>query len=200
MKLSRHASQSDAIIAIGANIAGAWGPPEQTLAATLQRVGAAGMDVKDASGLYLTTGLGGGSQPRYLNAVFIVRSHLAPAALLRFFKTLERDAGRRLGHRWGPRCLDLDIIAQAGPRRMQYAGCRARGQLILPHPHLSERGFVLLPLREIAPHWHHPVLHRTAIQLLAQPRIQRQLRGIMRLPGTSQLLMHAAHAQKGNNT
>lgn len=117
---------------------------------------------------------------------------MAPGQLLRFFKSLERQAGRRLGRHWGPRSLDIDIVAQRGLFRSQTSSQRPRGQIILPHPHMHQRAFVLSPLCQIAPNWHHPILHRTARQLLAQRSVQNQLHGIQRLGGTSKLLMEAA--------
>ncbi len=185
-------SPRDTIIALGSNLTGLWGDPQHTLKIAVCRIGAAGIVVKFASDIVRSTALGGGRQPHFFNAVIIVHANLAPGQLLRFFKSLEREAGRRLGRRWGPRSLDLDIVAQAGYHRRQTDARRSRGQLVLPHPHMHQRAFVLGPLCQIAPHWYHPILHRTARQLLAERSIQLQLHGMETLHGTSRLLIEAA--------
>ena len=102
--------------------------------------------------------LGPGRQAPYLNAVLLLEAHLAPAALLRLLKRIERRAGRRFGPHWGPRCLDIDILDYGGRRLGWPPRRRERGRLILPHPEMHRRAFVLVPLLEIAPHWRHPVL------------------------------------------
>ena len=119
--------------------------------------------------------MGQGLQARYLNAVLLAEAPLPPAALLRAIKVIERQAGRRLGRHWGPRPLDIDILDFRG-RRMGWAAhpSRLRGRLILPHPEMHRRAFVLAPLLDVAPNWRHPVLERTARALLARlPRHER---------------------------
>lgn len=90
-------------------------------------------------------------QPSFLNACGVGWTDLGPAVLLDRLQQLERDAGRRPGgSRYGPRRLDLDIVL--------YADRVVESQdLTIPHPRLLERGFVLLPLSEIAGPWIHPV-------------------------------------------
>lgn len=189
----------DVILALGGNLAGKWGYPEQTLAYATRSLRTAGICVKFASDIYRSTAIGGGRQPPYLNAVIVVQSNLAPAQLLRLIKSWERAAGRRLGRRWGPRSLDIDIVAQAGLSKKQRSPRRPAGQIVLPHPHMHERAFVLAPLCQVAPHWHHPLLNRTARQLLAQAAVQKQLHGIKRLSGTARLLLGDPEQHKCRN-
>lgn len=85
-----------------------------------------------------------GDQPDFLNAVIRAATSLRPNALLRHIKTVERDAGRRPGLRWGPRPLDIDILLYDGQQLQT-------DQLTLPHAGLRERIFVLAPLAELAP-------------------------------------------------
>ena len=132
------------LLALGANQAGAWGPPGETLERARRELCCAGVRILASSPIYHTLPLGPGGQSPYLNAVLLAEAHMAPAALLRLIKRLERRAGRRLSRRWGPRPLDIDILV--------FGELRLRDErLTLPHPRLAERAFALVPLAEIAP-------------------------------------------------
>jgi len=97
------------------------------------------------SRLYRTAPWGRADQPEFVNAVAQIETTLAPDVLLEALLTIERNAGReRDTTRWGPRVLDLDILVY-GDVILDAPG------LHLPHPHLHERAFVLMPLCEIAP-------------------------------------------------
>jgi 2-amino-4-hydroxy-6-hydroxymethyldihydropteridine diphosphokinase len=96
-----------------------------------------------ASGLYRSPPMGPPSQPDYINAVVGLKTRLAPQALLRELQTIERRHGRRRGvDRWGPRTLDLDLLLY-GELMLESEG------LIIPHPGLVGRNFVLYPLLEL---------------------------------------------------
>jgi 2-amino-4-hydroxy-6-hydroxymethyldihydropteridine diphosphokinase len=99
-----------------------------------------------SSGLYRTPAWGMTEQPDFINAVAMLETSLAPAALLDELLALERQAGRdrAQGLRWGPRTLDLDLLLYAD-LVIDEPG------LHVPHPHLHERAFALVPLLEIAP-------------------------------------------------
>lgn len=97
------------------------------------------------SRLYRTPPWGVLDQPDFLNAVVRLETSLSPYDLLDALLSIEAAAGRvREGERWGPRTLDLDLLHMDGIRLDQ-------GRLILPHPRMAERAFVLLPLSELAP-------------------------------------------------
>jgi 2-amino-4-hydroxy-6-hydroxymethyldihydropteridine diphosphokinase len=96
------------------------------------------------SGLYRTKPWGVIDQPDFMNAVVALDTQLDPRALLAALKALERRFGRTPTYRWGPRVLDLDILTYGG-RRIE------EEDLIIPHPRLRERAFVLVPLAEIEP-------------------------------------------------
>jgi 2-amino-4-hydroxy-6-hydroxymethyldihydropteridine diphosphokinase len=164
-------------LGLGANIAGRWGSPEETLVRALGALAQAGLDPLACSGLFLTKPVGGGRQPAFLNAVIRTRTSLAPLSLLRLLKGLERQAGRRPGRRWGPRPLDIDILDYGGRRLGRPGAKRQPGRLLLPHPELHRRAFVLVPLAAIAPRWHHPVLGASASALLHHlgPRARRDI-------------------------
>ena len=109
--------------------------------------------------------------------VIAVKGSVAPAQLLRMAKRIEWAAGRRSGVRWGPRPLDIDLLDYAGRQINVGDGKRVAGRLVLPHPEMHRRGFVLVPLAQVAPHWRHPVSGMTARSLIARrPTLARGIR------------------------
>ena len=155
-------------LALGANLKGSFGSPDEALRRALRELSDAGLTLLAASSTYSTTPMGPGRQAPYLNAVVLVRARVAPATLLRLIKRIERRAGRRLGARWGPRTLDIDLL-DFGGRQLGWPPRRRRpGRLILPHPEMHARAFVLIPLLEVDPHWHHPTLAVSGRALLAR--------------------------------
>jgi 2-amino-4-hydroxy-6-hydroxymethyldihydropteridine diphosphokinase len=159
------------LLALGANMRGAWGSPAETLCRARREIAAALAAPVRASRVYATEPLGPGRQAYYLNAVLAVPARLPPGALLRRLKAIERRAGRRrTGARWGPRCLDIDLLDCGGARLGWPPRRRARERLTLPHPEMHLRPFVLIPLLEVAPHWRHPALGVGAATLLARLR------------------------------
>lgn len=175
-------------IALGSNEPSTWGSCCDTITKALLTLCAAGVPVKVASDFFMTTAVGGGRQPAYINAVAGLETRLPPAALLRLFKRVERAAGRRLGRHWGPRPLDIDLLDARLVNRWHrhQKGRRRTGQLILPHPEMHRRAFVLAPLASIAPHWVHPTLNVGARRLLLSPLLQAQRRAVRRLPPLTQ--------------
>jgi 2-amino-4-hydroxy-6-hydroxymethyldihydropteridine diphosphokinase len=102
------------------------------------------VEVVAVSSLYRTAPVGVTDQPWFLNAVAQLHTTLRPAALLAVTQATERRLGRVSTRRWGPRCIDLDILL--------YDGVEAHTPyLTIPHPRLHERAFVLEPLAELAP-------------------------------------------------
>jgi 2-amino-4-hydroxy-6-hydroxymethyldihydropteridine diphosphokinase len=119
-----------------------------------------GIRVLQRSRFYHTAPVGP-PQPDYLNACAILETHLSPHALLQGLLQVERQFGRERRQRWGPRRLDLDLLL--------YGDCIIdTPDLIVPHPRMTERAFVLVPLAELAPHWVHPVTKRAIADLVNQ--------------------------------
>lgn len=171
------------LLALGANEPGSWGAPRESLARALSALSEAGIVIERASHIYRTLPVGSGRQPSYLNAVVVARSGaFGPTGLLRLLKTLERRAGRRVSPPLRPRPLDIDLLDLGGRRLNWPARGRRRRGLVLPHPLLDQRAFVLVPLLDVAPHWCHPVLGVRAKTLLA--RLGRPaMRGVHKLAG-----------------
>lgn len=166
------------ILALGSNRSGPWGNPMETLKAGLHRLQRSGVAIIRVSHIYQTAPVGGGRQPPYVNLVLVGRANQAPASLLHVSKQVERESGRRLGRRWGPRTLDIDIV-MAG--HVVYGWpARQAGRLTIPHPEAHKRAFVLVPLLDVAPDWVHPGLGLTVRQLLARTAA-RDRRGVRRL-------------------
>ena len=99
----------------------------------------------------------------FLNQVLLIQTSLEPLALLQLTQKIEHALGRTREQHWGDRTIDIDIL---------YFGDQVSSdpQLTLPHPYLSERRFVLQPLAEILPLMNHPVLGKSAVQLLEECR------------------------------
>lgn len=120
-----------------------------------------------ASALYRTPPWGPLPQPTYVNAVALLATALAPRAVGRALFAIERAFGRvREGPRFGPRILDLDLLLY-GEREI------AEEELVVPHPRMAERGFVLIPLAEIAPRLPVPGRGMVVELLAALPAEQR---------------------------
>lgn len=155
------------LLALGANLPSLWGNTYATFYRTLEALESLQLQIIAVSKLYKTRAVGLGLQNFYYNAAIAVRGDMPASRLLREIKRIERRAGRKLGRTWGPRCLDIDILDYKG-RVLPRSGRRARepGRLVLPHPHLHQRAFALVPLLDVAPRWRHPVLQASAGDLL----------------------------------
>jgi len=129
-------------VGLGANL----GDPVAQIRSALRDLDAiAATRLVRASSLYRSAPWGGVEQPPFVNAVAQVETGLTPHELLDALLAIERRHGRiRDGSRWGPRTLDLDLLVH-GSHRVD------DDDLVLPHPRLAERAFVLVPLAEIAP-------------------------------------------------
>lgn len=156
------------LLGVGGNVTGRWGEPRETFARTFRELEGAGIRIVRSSNYYSTKPVGDTPQPRYLNAVVLAEAYFAPGALLRLLKQIERRAGRRVGRASSSRPLDLDILDYGGRRVGRLGRRRERGRLLLPHPEMHKRAFVLVPLLEVAPAWRHPLSGRGAKALLAQ--------------------------------
>jgi 2-amino-4-hydroxy-6-hydroxymethyldihydropteridine diphosphokinase len=144
-------------IALGSNLGDRAGMLERAIAA----MNSAGISVVRQSSLYVTEPVGAPGQGWFLNAVVEAETLLLPLQLLHALLKIERELGRRRLTPHGPRAIDLDILFYGS------SVIRSR-ELEVPHPRLTERRFVLMPLAQLAPDFRHPVLHKSINQLLAE--------------------------------
>ncbi len=150
------------LIALGSNRwHGRYGPPERVLAAALIALDRGKITVKQAAPVLRSAPIGP-SRRRYANSVAVVKTKLAPEALLAALQLIERQFGRRRGgQRWAARVLDLDIVLWSG-------GMWSAPGLTIPHPQFRTRSFVLSPARAVAPAWRDPLTGLTLSQLYAR--------------------------------
>jgi 2-amino-4-hydroxy-6-hydroxymethyldihydropteridine diphosphokinase len=145
------------LIGFGSNL----GDSVQTCVAALERLRMHPLlRVLKTSSFYRTSPLMLTAQPWFINGVVLCETDLSPEDLLGVILEIEKDFGRDRQIRWGPRILDLDLLAY-GDRQVDLP------ILTIPHPRLHERRFVLEPLLEIAPDWVHPTLNIPARNLLS---------------------------------
>ena len=151
-----------AAIALGSNLESRFGDREANLREAVRRIESLG-EVRAASSFYDTEPVGYLEQPRFLNAALLLETEMEPRALMRKLLSIERAMGREREGAMpkGPRVIDLDLLLYGD--WVLWAE-----DLILPHPRMEERRFVLEPLAEIAPDWVHPVLGVTVRGLFAQ--------------------------------
>ena len=151
-----------AAIALGSNLASPWGDREANLREAVKRVGKLGT-VHAVSSFHDTAPVGITDQPRFLNAALLLQTELEPLELMRSLLAIERSMGRDRASAAakGPRTIDLDLLLMDDV-------VLQTDELILPHPAMAERRFVLEPLAEIAPAMVDPVSGRTVAEMLAR--------------------------------
>ena len=143
-------------VAMGSNL----GDREKNIRLAAQNLQGKLLENSTLSSLIETAPWGFLEQPNFLNAVIVGFSDRTPPEILSCLKTIEREMGRVLTFRNGPRVIDLDLICY-GLEISESEG------VVVPHPRMSERDFVLSPLLEVWPEWTHPILRKDVRNLLA---------------------------------
>lgn len=179
-----HQTVTRVLVALGGNLPGDAASPEAVIRAAIARI-LAGLRpperLRQQSHLYQTPCFPAGTGPDFINAVIDLEMSGSPRAILERLHAIEAEFGRNRARRWGARTLDLDLLAFGDavlPDIATYSFWRdlaetrqktdAPDALIVPHPRLQDRAFVLVPLNDVAPDWCHPVSHLTAGDMLAR--------------------------------
>jgi len=147
------------LIALGSNLSSRAGRSPATLHAALACLADNGVPQVAVSRFYRTPAWPDPADPAFVNAVARVMTELSPSELITRLHETETAFGRVRDTRNAPRTLDLDIL--------DYDGRVEQGPPTLPHPRMETRAFVLIPLRDVAPDWRHPVSGRSVDELLA---------------------------------
>ena len=157
------------LIGLGSNVEGPWGSPKDTVRTAIEHLDGPATKLLKASRLLSSKPVGPIEQDDYINAAAIIETSLQPEALMRQMHDLELQAERRRTVRWGPRTLDIDLLDYDGLIRQGEGDAEGHQKpLILPHPAIADRVFVLAPIAEIAPEWRHPLTAKTAAQMLTE--------------------------------
>ena len=168
------------LLALGGNLPSKVGSPSVTLDAALEQLDCKGIRLVKVSRFYATPCFPEGAGPDYVNAAVEVETELPADALLARLHEIEAGFGRERQSRWAGRTLDIDLIAgrdrvlpslktfkQWLDLSLEEQKVTAPQELILPHPRLQDRAFVLVPLNDIAWDWIHPVNGLSVAQMLS---------------------------------
>jgi 2-amino-4-hydroxy-6-hydroxymethyldihydropteridine diphosphokinase len=170
---------SDVTVALGANLESTAGAPLETLKAALDCFEAEGLMIRDVSPFYETPCFPKGMGPDYVNAAVTCETHLSPHDTLAALHRIEARFGRKRVTRWAGRTLDLDLLffgqmllpdAKTHQKWREMAlivqETETPNEILIPHPRLQDRAFVLVPLADVAPEWVHPVLNLSVKEML----------------------------------
>jgi 2-amino-4-hydroxy-6-hydroxymethyldihydropteridine diphosphokinase len=170
----------DLYIGLGANLAHPrFGPPKTTLEHVLTLFPAAGLRVLARSPWYESAPVPASDQPWYVNGVVRAATALSPQEVLANLHAIETELGRQRVERNEARSVDLDIIAFG---KMILNGPTPP---IVPHPRMTDRAFVLLPLVDLAPDWRHPATGESISALIARLPRDQVTRPLQETPGSS---------------
>ena len=166
-------------VALGANLATSTRTPIETLTCALELFEGESLKVLARSAWYQTPAFPAGAGPDFVNGVVKIESALMPQDIISALHRIESEMGRQRLNRWEARVCDLDLVEFAGcvlpdeqvfrdwmALPMEAQSSETPPSLILPHPRMQDRSFVLVPMAEISPDWRHPVTGLSVSQML----------------------------------
>ncbi|UWR22898.1 2-amino-4-hydroxy-6-hydroxymethyldihydropteridine diphosphokinase [Sulfitobacter sp. S190] len=166
------------LVAVGSNRASTSGGPVEIIQAGFEAIENRGAAIRACSRFYRTPAFPAGNGPDFVNAAIVLDAPWSPQQAVEVLHEVESLMGRTRRERWGERTLDLDLLGVGQtvlPDAQTHAYWRnlpleaqmqqTPTQLIVPHPRLHERAFVLVPLADVAPDWVHPVLGRSVREM-----------------------------------
>lgn len=166
------------LISFGANIPGPFGSPADTLNHALQEFHLESLLIENKSSFYSSLSFPDLQKPKYINGCLQISVNCEADDVLGRLKSIEKRMGRQQEYRWASRICDLDLLSfgnKVAPTpeifnywyKMQLKNqiLKKPNQLLLPHPRIQDRAFVLKPLLEFAASWTHPVLHMTVTEM-----------------------------------
>ena len=161
------------LIGIGANLTSLkYGEPRKTCGAALESLTKAGLLIKARSRWYKSAPVPISNQPWFINAVVQVETAKTPYELMELLLKIENDFGRIRGNKNAPRTLDLDLIAYN--KVVISSQKEGAPSLNIPHPRLQDRAFVLFPINDISPNWHHPNINLNLKEMISRlPKEQK---------------------------
>jgi len=179
-KITRTVHSNLHLVALGSNATEREHSNAELLKQAVAEIKAEGLATRRLSRLFSTPAFPAGAGPDFVNAALVVESPLPPEEVLAILHRVEASMGRVRRERWGQRVIDLDLLA-SGERVLPDEAAlrdwmalpldeqmrRAPDRLILPHPRMHERGFVLVPLADVAPDWAHPLTGQSVRAMLA---------------------------------
>ncbi|WP_417625786.1 2-amino-4-hydroxy-6-hydroxymethyldihydropteridine diphosphokinase [Pararhodobacter aggregans] len=179
-KITRTVHSNLHLVALGSNATEREHSNAELLKQAVAEIKAEGLATRRLSRLFSTPAFPAGAGPDFVNGALVVESPLSPEEVLAVLHRVEASMGRVRRERWGQRVIDLDLLA-SGERVLPDQAAlrdwmalpldeqmrRAPDRLILPHPRMHERGFVLVPLADVAPDWVHPLTGQSVRAMLA---------------------------------
>jgi len=167
------------IISLGSNQQMAGASPQLVVEQAIEALHVRGAVIRKISRFYETPCFPVGTGPEFINAACLLETTWSPSEALDKLHAIEKEFGRKRTQRWGQRTLDLDLIAVKDvvcPNLQTHKKWRnldpgrqmteAPTELIVPHPRMQDRAFVLIPMKDIVPNWVHPILDLSVDQML----------------------------------
>ena len=174
-----HMDKIRMIIALGSNQQAAEASPQLIVERAIEALRGLGLVIRKISRFYQTPCFPVGAGPDYVNAACLLETTWSPSEVIETLHSIEQEFGRKRIQRWGQRTLDLDLISVEDVvcpslkihdkwRNLDLATQKieAPTELIVPHPRVQDRAFVLIPMMDIAPDWVHPILGLSVSEML----------------------------------